>query len=80
MARSLPRSCAWFPAEAGLCPYIAGPALSPSAIARTLLSYLAEYVEQVFSEAQLRLNGVLRSWLRGSAGGIMLVVEGQIPL
>jgi hypothetical protein len=24
--------------------------------------------------------GSLRSWLRGSAGGILLVVEGDIPL
>src|SRR5829696_6701228 len=29
---------------------------------------------------ELRLYGVLRSWLRGSAGGIMLVVKGEIPL
>jgi hypothetical protein len=41
-------------------------------------SYSQECVESVFCE--LRLYGVLRSWLRGSAGGIMLVVEGQIPL
>jgi len=35
-------------------------------------------VEEEFGEVPL--NGVLRSWLRGSAGGIMLVVEGDIPL
>jgi hypothetical protein len=26
---------------------------------------------------ELRVDGVLRSWLRASAGGIMLVVEGM---
>jgi hypothetical protein len=34
-------------------------------------------VEGKFCE--LRVDGVLRSWLRGSADGIMLVVEGEIP-
>src|SRR5215218_676783 len=29
---------------------------------------------------EVRPNGVLRSWLRASAGGIMLVVERAIPL
>jgi hypothetical protein len=29
---------------------------------------------------EVRPNGVLRSWLRASAGGIMLVVERDIPL
>jgi hypothetical protein len=29
---------------------------------------------------ELRHDGVLRSWLRGSASGIILVVEGDIPL
>jgi hypothetical protein len=29
---------------------------------------------------ELRVDGVFRSWHRGSAGGIMLVVEGDIPL
>src|SRR5918994_3984534 len=28
---------------------------------------------------ELRVDGVFRSWLRGSAGGIMLVEEGDIP-
>src|SRR5215218_8513932 len=32
------------------------------------------------SVAELPLVGLLRSWLRGSAGGIMLIVEGDIPL
>src|SRR5215213_8108103 len=40
--------------------------------------YSPECVEGEFSE--LRVDGVLPSWLRGSAGGIMLVVEGDIPL
>jgi hypothetical protein len=35
-------------------------------------------VEGVFCE--LRHNGDLGSWLRGSADGIMLVVEGDVPL
>src|SRR5215203_6370757 len=35
-------------------------------------------VEEEFGEVPL--DGVLGSWLRGSAGGIMLVVEGDIPL
>src|SRR5215210_2328276 len=46
---------------------------SPTAILQDTHS-----VEGIFCE--LRLYGVLRSWLRGSAGGIMLVVEGDIPL
>jgi hypothetical protein len=37
-------------------------------------------LEGVFCEVGLPRYGVLRSWLRGSAGGIMLVVEGDIPL
>src|SRR5215217_6646553 len=32
--------------------------------------------EGEFCEVELRNDGVLRSWLRDSAGGIMLVVEG----
>src|SRR5215217_8517004 len=40
--------------------------------------YSPECVEEKFCE--LRLYGVLGSWLRGSAGGIMLVVEEDIPL
>ena len=30
--------------------------------------------------AELPIYGVLRNWLRGSAGGIMLVMEGDLPL
>jgi hypothetical protein len=33
-------------------------------------------LEGEFCEVELRNDGVLRSWLRDSAGGIMLVVEG----
>jgi hypothetical protein len=40
--------------------------------------YLPECVEGKFSEVELPLYGVLRSWLRGSAGGIMLVVEREL--
>jgi hypothetical protein len=40
------------------------------------LSLFTKCVELEFSEVGLPLYGVLRSWLRGSAGGIMLVVEG----
>jgi hypothetical protein len=42
--------------------------------------YSPNFVEGEFSEVELPLYGVLRSWHRGSAGGIMLVVEGDIPL
>jgi hypothetical protein len=41
-------------------------------------SYSPNLVEGVFSEVPL--YGVLGSWLRDSASGIMLVVEGEIPL
>jgi hypothetical protein len=37
----------------------------------------ANFALWAFSE--LRVDGALRSWLRGSADGIMLVVEGEIP-
>jgi hypothetical protein len=41
------------PLEAGLCPYIAGPALPVSAIARALLPFLLpECVEWAFSEVR----------------------------
>jgi hypothetical protein len=41
-------------------------------------AYSPECVEEVFREGCRR--GVLRSWLLGSGGGIMLVVERDIPL
>jgi hypothetical protein len=39
---------------------------------------IVERVREYFCE--LLLYGVLGSWLRGSADGIMLVVEGDVPL
>ena len=44
---------------------------SPTAILQDTHS-----LEGEFCEVELRNDGVLRSWLRDSAGGIMLVVEG----
>jgi hypothetical protein len=44
------------------------------------MAYSPECVEGLFFEVGLPLYGFLRSWLRGSAGGIMLVVEVDIPL
>src|SRR5215207_842428 len=44
----------------------------------TYALYAPECVEGKFSE--VRRHGVLGSWLRGSADGIMLVVEGDVPL
>jgi hypothetical protein len=49
--------------------------MKPSAFAK---AYSPECVEGVFYK--LPLYGVLRSSLRGSAGGIILVVDGEIPL
>jgi hypothetical protein len=49
----------------------------------TLPSHLLKTPFRTVSEdefCELRLYGVLESWLRDSAGGIMLVVEGEIPL
>ena len=42
--------------------------------------YSPNVLEGGFSEVELPIYGVLRSWLRGSADGIMLVAEGNIPL
>ena len=43
-----------------------------------LSPYSAECVEEEFSEVGLPIYGFLGRWLRGSAGGIMLVMEREI--